>query len=123
MGKGYEELIVYQRAFAAALEIHKISLGLPKIEQYALSDQMRRSSKGICANIAEGHSKNHYSNAEFKRFLFIAAGSSEEVRVWLKFGKELGYIESTVWEKLDDEYDQISKMLNGLIKNLATRSS
>lgn len=111
MGKGYEDLIVYQRAFSAALEIHKISLTFPKIEQYALGDQIRRSSKSICANIAEGHSKNHYSRPEFRRFLFMAAGSSEEVRVWLKFGKELGYIEVGVWEKWDNEYDQISKML------------
>jgi four helix bundle protein len=116
--KGYEGLMVYRRAFEIALEIHHFSLKLPKIEQYALADQIRRSSKGICANIAEGHAKSHYSKPEFKRFLLMAVGSSEEVRVWLKFAKSLGYLEDQAWLKWDSEHNEISKMLNGLIRSL-----
>lgn len=115
--KGYEGLNVYQRAFDIALKIHRFSLELPKIEQYSLADQMRRSSKGICANIAEGHAKSHHSKPEFRRFLLMATGSSEEVRVWLKFAKSLGYLEEQMWLKWDGEYDEISKMINGLIKS------
>lgn len=113
---GYEKLEVFQRSFQAALDLHKFSLGFPKIEQFALADQIRRASKGICANIAEGHAKSHISKAEFRRFLVIAAGSSEETRVWIKFAYRLDYIDEDIWKKYDSEYDQISKMLNGLMK-------
>ncbi len=114
--KSYEDLDVYNRAYAIALEIHNFSLDLPKIEQYALAGQIRRASKSICANIAEGHAKQHRSSAEFKRFLSICAGSSEEMRVWLKFCRDLNYLDHEQWCKWDQEYDEISKMLNGLIK-------
>lgn len=72
----------------------------------------------ICANIAEGHGKSHFSKAEFRRFLIIACGSCEEMRVWLSFCKELKYTETPSYEAWSDEYDQIAKMLNGLIRKL-----
>lgn len=118
MGRSYEDLQVYQRAFKAALDIHAISLKFPKTEQYALADQLRRASKSICANVAEGQAKQHYSTPEFKRFLFMSLGSSEETRVWLKFSLKLDYINSETWQQLDAEYEEISKMLNGLIRSL-----
>lgn len=55
--KKFEELNVFQKAYKVSLELHKFSLTLPSIEQYALGDQLRRASKGICANIAEGFGK------------------------------------------------------------------
>ncbi len=109
---------VYQRAFAMALQIHEFSMTLPKTEQYALADQIRRASKSICANLAEGHAKQHFSKPEFKRFITICAGSSEEMRVWLKFCSELNYIDREQWKAWDQEYDEISKMLNGLYKKV-----
>lgn len=118
MGKGYEDLNVYHRAFEMALTIHKFSQNLPDIERYALSSQMRKASMSICANIAEGHAKSHYSKAEFKRFLFMSIGSSQEMKVWLKFCLKLDYLDQKIWAQWDDEYDQISKMLNGLTKKL-----
>ena len=118
MSRRYEELDVYRRSFALALEIHKFSLSLPDIEKFALASQLRRAAMSICANIAEGHAKLHFSKAEFRRFLTLAMGSSEEMRVWLKFCTELGYVENDQWQKWDNEYDQISKMLNGLWKNV-----
>lgn len=118
MSKGYEKLDVYKRSFDIALKIHEFSKTLPKIEQYSLADQMRRGGMSICANIAEGHGKSHFSNAEFRRFLVMACGSCEEMKVWLSFCEGLGYIDKndfTVWR---DEYDQIGKMLNGLIRKI-----
>lgn len=115
---GHENLKVYQRAFDIALEVHRFSLGLPKIEQYALADQMRRASKGLCANIAEGHAKQHHSKPEFKRFLSMALGSSEEMRVWLKFSFALNYLKEEEWRKWDNEYDEISKMISGLMRKI-----
>jgi four helix bundle protein len=61
--RSFRDLIVYQRAYGLSLQIHKASLGFPKMEQYALADQMRRASKSICGNIAEGFAKQRASFA------------------------------------------------------------
>ena len=68
-----EDLEVFRRAYRASLDLHRISLQLPKIEQFGgLADQMRRASKSICGNLAEGFGKQRQSNAEFKRYLLMA---------------------------------------------------
>ncbi len=77
---------------------------------------MQRASKGICANIAEGFAKQHKSKAEFKRFLTIALGSSEEMRVWVNFCHDLGHIDKKTFDQWHGEYLEISKMLFGLEK-------
>ena len=68
-----EDLEVFRRAYRLSLEIHKASLEFPRIEQFALADQLRRSSKSICANLAEGFAKQIYSAAEYRRYLRSAA--------------------------------------------------
>lgn len=109
--KNAKNLEVYKRAYKVSLEIHKASLNFPKTEQYALADQIRRASKSICANIAEGFAKQSFSKAEFRRFLLIAVGSSGEVQVWLDYCYDLGYIDENTWLKWTDDFDAISKML------------
>ena len=91
---------------------------MPKIEQQALGDQIRRASKSICANIAEGFGRQHRSKAEFKRFLWMAVGSSDEMRVWARYALDLGYVDEQTWRKWRDEYQIISKQL----QTLAARS-
>ena len=116
--QGFEQLEVFQRAYRLSLKVHELTLGFPKIEQMrGLADQMRRCSKGICANIAEGHGKLIISKAEFRRFLLMAIGSSDEMRVWLRYCLDLNYIEKQPWEYLKTEYSQVSKMLVGLHKS------
>lgn len=112
-----KELQVYNRAYKAALDMHKISITLPQIEQFALASQIRRASKGICANLAEGFAKSHASDAEFRRYALIAAGSSQEMGVWLDFCKDLGYIDAEAANELTKEYEEITKMLKGLVRN------
>jgi four helix bundle protein len=109
----FENLEVFQRAYKVSLEIHKKSLEFPKREQYGLADQIRRASKSVCANLAEGYGKSH-SAAEFKRFIQMAIGSSDEMRVWLRYCLDLEYIEKKTWQRWRDEYQEISKMLQGL---------
>jgi four helix bundle protein len=75
--RSFEDLAVFQRAYRVSLEVHRQSLVLPRIEQRALGDQVRRASKSICANIAEGFGKQRQSAAEFKRFLMMAMGSAD----------------------------------------------
>ena len=109
-----EDLQVYQKAYVVSLEVHRTSLAFPKIEQYALADQMRRASKSVCANLAEGFGKQSISKAEFKRYLLIAMGSADEMRVWVKYSQDLSYISSKQAEVWRNEYQTIAKMLNGL---------
>ncbi len=110
----FEELLVFQRAYRISLEVHRKSLDFPAIEQRALGDQVRRASKSICANIAEGFAKQGRSATEFKRYLSIAMGSSDEMRVWVRYCLDLGYVDEATWQCWRDEYQEISKMLQGL---------
>lgn len=86
-------------------------------QQYALADQIRRASKSICANLAEGFAKSHTSPAEFKRFTLIAIGSAEEIIVWISFAKDLGYVDEQTSIILTNEYKTVCKQLNGLMAN------
>jgi four helix bundle protein len=117
----FEDLEVFQRAYRLSLEIHRQSLDFPPIEQRALGDQLRRASKSICANIAEGFAKQGRSAAEFKRYLLMAMGSSDEMRVWVRYGLDLGYIDEATWRHWRDEYQSISKMLQGLARKWQVR--
>ena len=112
--KDFTDLVVYQKAYAKSLEIHQQTLKYPKHEQYELGSQMLRASKGICANIAEGFGKQNVSKLEFKRFLLMAMGSADEMRVWARYSLDLGYIDERSWNDWNKSYSDIEKMLNGL---------
>ncbi len=119
----FEDLEVFQRAYKISLDLHRVSLQFPKIEQFAgLADQMRRASKSICGNIAEGFGKQRRSNAEFKRYLMIAIGSADEMQVWLKYCADLEYVDQSTCERWRDEYRQIARMLQGLYTKWRARS-
>ena len=113
----YSQLNVWKLAYRMSLEIHQWSLQYPKLEQFELASQLRRASKGICANIAEGFGKQSVSKAEFRRFILIAMGSADEMRVWLMYSKDLGYITDKQYGILEQAYRDIAKMLNGLHKS------
>ncbi len=110
----FEDLEVFRRAYRVSLSIHRASLEFPALEQYALADQLRRASKSICANLAEGYSKQKRSKAEFRRFVQMALGSSDEMRVWLRYAFDLGYVDEPTWRQWRDEYQIVSKMLQVL---------
>ncbi len=113
----FEDLKVFQRAYKVSLEIHKISLEFPKIEQFGLADQIRRASKSICANLAEGFAKKR-SQSDFNRFISMAIGSADEMRVWLRYCYDLDYIDENQWNKWRNDYEEIAKMLQGLGKSV-----
>ena len=97
-----------------SLEVHLQSLKFPPIEQRVLADQVRRASKSICANVAEGYGRQNRSKAEFKRFLRMAIGSSDEMRVWIRYCRDLGYIDEAMWQRWREVYQEVSRMLQGL---------
>lgn len=118
--RSFEEFEVYKRAYKISLEIHQATLSFPKSEQYGMADQMRRASKSVCANFAEGFGKQSLSKIEFRKYLFISLGSANEMIVWSDYSKDLGYISSEQWKIWRNEYEQIAKMLQGLYKSLKT---
>ncbi len=115
-----EDLAVFRRAYAVSLDIHRASLQFPQIEQFALGDQVRRASKSICANVAEGFGKQSHSVPEFQRYLSIAIGSSDEMRIWIRYCVDLGYIDGGMGEQWRDEYREIARMLQGLRRQAGT---
>ena len=113
-----EDLEVFQKSYQLSLLLHEKSLSFPKHEQYrGIGDQIRRASKGICANLAEGFGKQSYSKAEFKRYIAMAIGSADEIRVWLSYSHDLGYLSASESEQYRTEYQTIAKMLSGLHRN------
>ena len=112
--RSFEDLEVFQRAYRMSLEVHKATLKFPAVEQRALGDQMRRASKSVCANLAEGFGKQRNSKVEFRRFLRIAIGSADEMRVWSRYCLDLGYVDESCWLRWRDEYQTIAKMLQTL---------
>ena len=95
----FEDLDVFRRGYALSLEVHRASLEFPRIEQFALADQVRRASKSICANIAEGFGKQRQSRSEFHRFVVMAIGSADEMQVWTLYARDLGYIGAETAER------------------------
>lgn len=104
------DLDVYKLAFQAAMEIFEISKKFPKEEQYSLTDQIRRSSRSICANLAEGWRKRRYK-AVFINKLSDSAQEAAETQAWLEFALNCNYIDKNIFEKLDDKYEHIFAML------------
>ena len=112
--RAVEDLEVFRRAYRISLDVHRCSLNFPPIEQYALGDQVRRASKGICANLAEGFGRQVASKVEFKRFVMMAMGSADEMRIWCRYCLDLGYIDEATWQAWRQEYREIAKMLQAL---------
>jgi four helix bundle protein len=114
--RGFEDLDVFRRAYRVSLEVHKKSLDFPRLEQFALADQIRRASKSICANLVEGFGRQGWSKSEFRRFLMMATGSADEMQVWTLYCRDLGYIEGEMAERWQGEYREIARMLQGLAR-------
>jgi len=113
MGKkivSHSELIVYQKAFDAAMRIFELSRAFPKEETYSLTDQVRRSSRSVCANIAEAWRKRRYEKA-FVSKLSDAESEAAETQVWLTFSVKCEYISRDTAGTLYKLYEEILKLL------------
>jgi four helix bundle protein len=122
---GYRDLEVYQEAYALSVEIHKLSLTFPPYERYELGSNMRRASKSVPLNIAEGYGRKTYKN-DFIRFLTIAFASADETRVCLDLAFDCGYVDSEKHQQYSDRYASLGRRINRLIfsqkDNRATRN-
>ncbi|MFH0726561.1 MAG: four helix bundle protein [Pseudomonadota bacterium] len=111
----FRELDVYRFAFGAAMTIFQITKAFPAEERYALVDQIRRSSRSVCANLAEGWRKRKYE-AVFRNKMTDAMQEASETQCWLEFASACTYIAANQFSELDKEYERIIAMLNGMEK-------
>lgn len=116
--RSYKELRVYQAAMDAAMHVFELTKSFPAEEKYSLVDQMRRSSRSVCANIAEAWRKRRYQ-AHFVSKLSDAESEAEETRVWLEFACRCGYLTNDQAEELDGVYDKILGQLVRMISEPA----
>lgn len=113
MTGSFKELKVYQLAFEAAKAIFILSKSFPKEETYSLTDQIRRSSRSVCANIGEGYRKRLYPK-HFTSKMTDADGEATETSIWLDFALEFGYINTEDYNSLQRKYEDIGRMLNAM---------
>lgn len=112
----YKELLAYQKGFEVAMEIFETSKSFPTEEKYSLTDQIRRSSRSVCANIAEAYRKRRYIN-HFISKLTDADAENSETSVWLDFSLECSYISHEKHQVLTKKTIEIGKLINYMINN------
>jgi len=114
MLQGHRDLKVYQLAYKLAMEIFHLSKHFPREELYSLTDQIRRSSRSVAANIAEGFRKRRYPNMLVSK-LTDSDGEATETQVWLDFALDCGYMSQENRDRLTAGYEEVGKMLSGMM--------
>ena len=116
--QNYKDLKVWEKAHHFTLEVYKVSEKFPKQEIYGLTNQLRRASSPIAANIAEGCGKN--TKLDFANYLNISLGSSNEAEYFILLAKDLCYMSVDEHEILKKEINEIKAMLIALIGKVRT---
>jgi four helix bundle protein len=114
--QSHEDLEVYQLAFATAMQIFQLSKRFPVEKRYSLTDQVRRSSRSICANLAEAWRKRRY-RAAFLAKLSDSEAEAAETQTWIRFAVQCGYLDATKGEELVHSYNLILGKLVNIIRN------
>ncbi|MEN3334834.1 MAG: hypothetical protein V7641_4199 [Blastocatellia bacterium] len=104
--RSYKELRVYQAAMDTAMRVFELTKRFPIEEKYSMVDQIRRSSRSVCANIAEAWRKRRYQ-AHFISKLSDSESEAEETRVWIEFAYRCGYLSDAEGKEMDEAYDRI----------------
>ncbi len=112
--KSYNDLEIYQKAFSLAIQIHQMSLKLPRYELYEQGSQIRRSSKRIKDTIVEGYGRRRYKD-DFIKFLVYAQGSCDETISHLRMISEIHFPESPLTEFIE-QYDSLGRQINKFIQ-------
>lgn len=112
----FRELAVYKKAFALAMDIFEGSKRFPNEEKYSLTDQIRRSSRSVCSNIAEGFRKRQYPS-HFASKISDADSENTETQVWLDFSLKCNYIAKEEWEDLIAKSEEVGRLIHHMIVN------
>lgn len=113
------KLVVLDKAHSLTLKIYQITSKFPKTESFRLTDQICRSASSVPANIAEGNSRQ--TKKEFIQFLYQAKGSLAETQYHLLLARDLGYIDTDIYQTLIIESDEIGRQISGLLRYLRSR--
>ena len=116
MFRGHRDLKVFQLSYRLAMEIFHLSKHFPREEVYSLTDQIRRSSRSVAANLAEGFRKRRYPNMLVNK-LTDCDGEATETQVWLDFALDCGYLPQETHDRLIKGYEEVGRMLQGMISN------
>ncbi len=114
--KTHKELVVFQSAIELAIRIHKLSKNFPPEEKYSLTDQIRRSSRSIAANIAEAFRKRRYPKSFISK-LSDCEGEVAETQVWIYFIETFAYLDSSVTKDLDAQYEHLQAQIVTMIQS------
>jgi four helix bundle protein len=112
----YRQLSVWKRAHRFVLSVYQKTRSFPDRERYGLTAQLRRAAISVVSNIAEGSGRQ--GDREHVRFLRIARGSVCELECQLLLSRDVGYLEADAWQLLDNDCQDLSRMLNALIRSL-----
>jgi four helix bundle protein len=116
MKTGVENLIAYQKSYNLAMMIFEISKTFPKEEKYSLTDQIRRSSRAVCANLAEAYCKRRYE-AHFISKLSDSDMENTETQVWLNFAADCNYISNDLFKELKEISNEVGRLLDYMMHN------
>ena len=112
----FKTLEGYKKGFSLAMDIFQISKKFPKDETYSLTDQIRRSSRSVCANISEAYRKRRYIKNWISK-LTDSDGENSESQVWLDFAKACNYITDDVHNQLTERSEEVGRLINYMINN------
>ncbi|MHB1148505.1 MAG: four helix bundle protein [Lutibacter sp.] len=112
----FKTLLAYQKAFELSMEVFELSKSFPKEETYSLTDQIRRSSRSICTNIAEAYRKREYQK-HFISKLTDADSENSETQVWIDFSNSCNYIDLELQQNLTNKSIEVGKLINFMIAN------
>ncbi len=112
----YKELMAYQKSYDLAMKIFHISKRFPPEEKYSLTDQVRRSSRSVCTNLAEAYKRRRYKDYFISK-LNDSETENTETQVWLDFSKDCGYITTQEHEELTFLNDETGKLIWYMINN------
>ena len=112
----FQDLLAYQKSFSLAMKIFEITKSFPKEEMYSLTDQIRRSSRSVPANIAEAYRKRVYPK-HFHSKLTDSDAENSETQVWMEFSLKCNYINESVYNELLNESNEVGKLINYMILN------
>ncbi len=115
---GFRELKAYQKSFQLAIKIQSITKEFPSEEKYSLIDQIRRSSRSVCANIGESYRKRRYEK-HFISKLSDSDAENTETQIWLDFSYEYKYINEEMYKELIEKSEEVGRLLNYMINNPA----
>jgi four helix bundle protein len=109
-----QDLEAYKVAYKLAMEIFRVSKAWPAEERYSLTDQIRRSSRSVCANLSESWSKRRYI-AHFTSKLTEADGENLETQTWLNFAHDCGYLDDSAFDNLLHGSEEVGRLLGGIL--------